>query len=157
MKNSIRNLFGIAVIAALGFAQPPVSPWISGYVSTDQGATNGGNRWNIVDDPLTITLNATDGRYHIGCPNCMVMDPNDPNTAGNGLKTAGGNPKLIWLNDTDVAQRVEPPSGPGPCGVLADPPTKTPLWATDADFFYVCTLAGDAGWVWARTPLVTTW
>ena len=99
-------------------------------------------QWALIDGPLQLTFDGTSPHIGLQVGIGLVFGPS------------------LSIDTSVVSYRVEPPTGPG---TAIDPVSGFPIgagaWAADASFFYFTvpdtTLAGR--FIWARTPLQTTW
>lgn len=146
----------------LAAAASPVATTNEIYVLAAQtGQANYVYQTVRIDDPLTLTTDPS-GVLHLGVQSNALL------TAGSGiifaiapstspttpLAVSPPNNVTISVDTTNLAFRTITPTAPGVC-------SQPTAWATDAAFFYMCvpdsSSPPDGGFIWARTPLVTSW
>jgi hypothetical protein len=141
----MRRLLLMVCAGALALAQSPSSPpaAISAYyrlAGNDTGPYP--YQWLVVDPPLTLTFDGTSP--HLGIQ------------IGQGFIVAG---PALSPDTAFITYRMQPPTAAGSCTQqLSSQGAGTGAWAADNSFFYFCVPDGTGqGFIWARTPLQTSW
>lgn len=139
----MRRWILLVCAGAIALAQTPIPPAISAYYRISGNAAGPfPYQWLLIDPPLTLTFDGTSP--HLGIQ------------IGQGFIVAG---PALSPDTAFITYRMQPPSGPGSCTQqLSTQGAGTGAWAADSSFFYFCVPnSTSTGFVWARTPLATSW